>query len=222
MTRSHIFWARAVLAFALCALASSSLAAREAGEPQRFHTVYAGQRLASIAKRYKVTVEALRNANGLGKSERLKAGQKLVVPGLDDPDGSRARELYPPQHPTDAPVKNAALNCSTSAGKEREDCSESRPTLRTHKVSPGQRLESIAKRYRVSVEALCAANGFARRVKLRPGQVLTIPNPGATPEQAEAEANEARHATPLHKRGYVELFTYSAHYRGVVLDKKGN
>jgi hypothetical protein len=53
--------------------------------------------------------------------------------------------------------------------------------------------------------------------------VLTIPSAGASPEQAEAEANEARHgAAPGHKKGYVDLFTYSAHYRGVVLDKKGN
>src|SRR5437868_7383981 len=93
---------------ALCALIgclwSLPVAARESGEPQRFHVVYAGQRLSTIAKRYKVSVEAIRNANGLSKNARLMPGEKLTIPGLDDPDGTRARTLYPPQRPSDLVV----------------------------------------------------------------------------------------------------------------------
>src|SRR5450432_145503 len=82
---------RVVLSTFLGLLWALPAAARESGEPQRFHVVYAGQRLNSIAKRYKVSVQAIRNANGLSKNARLKPGDKLTIPGLDDPDGSQAR-----------------------------------------------------------------------------------------------------------------------------------
>src|SRR3954466_12316015 len=98
---------------ALCALFGVLLAlpaaAREGGEPQRFHVVYSGQRLNTIARRYKVSVEAIRNANGLSKNARLQPGEKLTIPGPDDPDGSRARTLYPPQHPSDVPTVAAGI-----------------------------------------------------------------------------------------------------------------
>lgn len=45
-----------------------------------------------------------------------------------------------------------------------------------HVVQSGQRLGSIAKRYNVSVDALCRANGITQSSKIRPGQRLTIPS----------------------------------------------
>ncbi len=47
-----------------------------------------------------------------------------------------------------------------------------------HTVAPGQTLGKIAKRYHVSVDALCAANGISRGAALQPGQELVIPAPG--------------------------------------------
>ena len=44
----------------------------------------------------------------------------------------------------------------------------------------GQRLETIAKRYQVSIEALCEVNRMRRSAKLKPGQVLLIP--GSLPD----------------------------------------
>ena len=46
---------------------------------------------------------------------------------------------------------------------------------RTHTVSKGQTLGAIARRYNVSIQALCKANGLSRRDKIRPGQELVIP-----------------------------------------------
>ena len=59
----------------------------------RTHRVYAGQTLGMIAKRYNVTVEALRNANGLRVGRPIKPKQELIIPDRDDQDGSQAREL---------------------------------------------------------------------------------------------------------------------------------
>ncbi|HEY5373598.1 MAG TPA: LysM peptidoglycan-binding domain-containing protein [Polyangiaceae bacterium] len=203
------------------ALLQVPAAARESGEPQRFHVVYAGQRLSTIAKRYKVSVEAIRMANGLGKSARLKPGEKLTIPGLDDPDGSRARALYPPQHPSDEPTEPA----STRKDKDDRDDDSDRDSdsddgPRSHTVYAGQRLESIAKRYKVSLEALCAANGITRRSKLHAGQVLTIPRPGDPISTDDVGGKHGAHKLGL-RRGYLDLFTYSTHFHGYAVDKKG-
>ncbi|HKO53897.1 MAG TPA: LysM peptidoglycan-binding domain-containing protein [Polyangiaceae bacterium] len=198
-------------------------AARESGEPQRFHVVYSGQRLTSIAKRYKVSVEAIRTANGLAKNARLKPGEKLTIPGLDDPDGTRARTLYPPQRPSDAVVPASTRSDKDEKDQDTDRDSDSDDGPRTHKVYSGQRLESIAKRYQITVDALCAANGITRRVTLRAGQLLLVPRPGDSIASLEAEAS-GRHGKLPHvglRKGYLDLFTYSEHFRGYALDKKG-
>ncbi|MES1174848.1 MAG: LysM peptidoglycan-binding domain-containing protein [Myxococcales bacterium] len=214
---------------ALCTLLSTlyalPVAARESGEPQRFHVVYAGQRLSTIAKRYKVSVEAIRNANGLSKNARLKPGEKLTIPGLDDPDGSQARTLYPPQHPSDV----VTVPASTRKDKDKDDDSDRESDAddgpRTHTVYAGQRLESIAKRYKISLEALCAANGITRRVKLHAGQVLTIPRPGDpignTDNTDDPGGKHGKLPRLGLRKGYLDLFTYSGHFHGYAVDKKG-
>ena len=163
-------------------------------------------------------------ANGLGKSARLKPGEKLTIPGLDDPDGSRARALYPPQHPSDEPTEPA----STRKDKDdRDDDSDheadSDDGPRTHTVYAGQRLESIARRYKVSLEALCAANGITRRAKLHTGQVLTIPRPGDATSSDDLSGRRGAHKLPRFglRKGYLDLFTYSTHFHGYAVDKKG-
>jgi LysM repeat protein len=65
--------------------------AKAASTKLTIHTVYAGQRLASIAKRYLVTLEALCFANDLSQYEPIKPGQRLVIPERDDVDGRIAR-----------------------------------------------------------------------------------------------------------------------------------
>ena len=217
---------------ALCTLFGSLFAlpaaARESGEPQRFHVVYPGQRLNTIARRYKVSVDAIRTANGLSKNARLKPGEKLTIPGLDDPDGSKARTLYPPQHASDT----ATVPASTRQDKDDKDDDSDRESdaddgPRTHKVYSGQRLESIAKRYKITVDALCTANGITRRVKLKAGQVLTIPRPGEPVSSSNDDSDDPndKHGHKLPRlglrKGYLDLFTYSGHFHGYALDKKG-
>ena len=46
----------------------------------RTHKVRSGQTLSSIARRYQVTINDLRDANGLGASSHIRAGQRIRVP----------------------------------------------------------------------------------------------------------------------------------------------
>jgi uncharacterized protein YcbK (DUF882 family) len=66
----------------LCWLPVSARAASTA-EPTS-HTVYAGQTLGKIAKRYNVSIEALCAANGIQRNARIRPGQKLMLPGHED------------------------------------------------------------------------------------------------------------------------------------------
>ncbi len=59
----------------------------------RWHKVYKGQRLGSIAKRYQVSLKALRHANALGRRDPIQPGQKLIIPQRTDHDGTLARAV---------------------------------------------------------------------------------------------------------------------------------
>jgi predicted esterase/LysM repeat protein len=54
-----------------------------------------------------------------------------------------------------------------------------------HVVADGQTWGKIAKRYQISIAALCKANGMTRRDKIKAGQRLTIPSPTDDEDNAE-------------------------------------
>src|SRR5687768_17290962 len=62
----------------------------------------------------------------------------------------------------------------------------------THTVGEGQTLGRIAKRYNVTIEELCRANGISRREKIKPGQELVIPGKTSKPAAKKGEAEEEK------------------------------
>jgi LysM repeat protein len=73
------------------------------GNEGAYHTVQAGEILASIAAQYGVTVEAIQQANNLANADAIYVGQELFIPGA------------PPVTPTPAPDVPTALPTPTSA-----------------------------------------------------------------------------------------------------------
>lgn len=66
-----------------------------------------------------------------------------------------------------------------------------------HVVYTGQRLGSIAKRYNVSIEAICEANGISRRDPIHPGQRLRIPSKHEQKKsKADVDGAAPKSATP--------------------------
>jgi LysM repeat protein/predicted esterase len=65
----------------------------------------------------------------------------------------------------------------------------------THTVADGHTLGKIAKRYNISIEALCNANGISRRDAIKPGQKLIIPDrddkDGANARRQRGQAESA-------------------------------
>ncbi|HQP36012.1 MAG TPA: DUF882 domain-containing protein [Polyangiaceae bacterium] len=81
-----------LLAAALCLLGPADALA------DKTHVVAPGHTLAKIARRYNTTVEALRDANGLEPGQKLKPGQRLVVP---EPGSQPATPSDRPSRETD-------------------------------------------------------------------------------------------------------------------------
>lgn len=67
-----------------------------------------------------------------------------------------------------------------------------------HRVYPGQRLGSIAKRYNVTVEAICARNGIKKTDPIQPGQDLIIPDRSGkiAPSSPSSAASRPRQDAP--------------------------
>lgn len=95
---------------------------------------------------------------------------------------------------------------------------------RTHTVYGGQTLGKIAKRYNVSVEALCRVNGIRRGARIHEGQKLVIPD-------GEDDSGEVRprgagkhwqdYSARPRRRGFVVLDSPTKRWRGYVLSPKG-
>jgi predicted esterase len=58
-----------------------------------------------------------------------------------------------------------------------------------HVVGEGQTLGKIAKRYQISIAALCKANGITRREKIKAGMRLNIPEPGEADDSETVTAS---------------------------------
>ena len=109
------------------------------------HRVSQGQTLSHIAKKYGTSVSTLKRHNGIGNVRQLRAGQVIKVPGGD------GRQLV------------ASVSPSQSDGYIR------------HRVSRGQTLSDIAKKYGTSVSTLKRHNGIRDARRLRARQVIRIP-----------------------------------------------
>lgn len=146
---------------------------------ERVHVVAQGHTLGKIAKRYNVSIDALCKANRLNRRDRLKLGQRIIIPD--------------PRPPSDAKddakdeVKDDVKDDVKEEAKEKErppprQPSPSKPPrvdaerpYTTHQVSRGHTLGKIARRYRTSVDAIRQANSLPPREPLKVGSCLVIP-----------------------------------------------
>lgn len=152
--KNAIIYLTTVLLFILwapVALAESPSPDDEALNETGFvYTVQPGDTLASIASRYKLTLEDIMAANNLANPDLILAGQRLILPGV---------------------VLQGTTTGEMPAGGI---------TVRTqHVVQPGDTLYVIASRYGVSFESLILANGLPNPDILEVGQILVIPGSSA-------------------------------------------
>ncbi|MCA9631228.1 MAG: LysM peptidoglycan-binding domain-containing protein [Myxococcales bacterium] len=194
-----------LLGVSLC-LSAGSAAAKE-----RYHTVYKGQRLGSIAKRYNVSVDALCAANGISRKDPIQPGQKLVIPekGESVEEASkRAKQRAKKEDEQErAKADDAKADRKTPRKASRRKAPRRKASRRkeahwrVHTIGKGQRLGSIAKRYHVSIHALAFANDITRTTVIQPGQKLVIPQRDDETGEAARKARDAGRVPGLEAPG---------------------
>jgi len=243
-------WKRAVTGvLCLAGVLVGSVSTRStafADEPY-VHVVQQGQRLGSIAKRYNVSIDALCTANGISRRDPIRPGQKLAIPGKTAPNKKPAEPSRPAEDTSDADSKEppSSPNAKAAPDSDRSERSNPQPP-RKHKVYKGQRLGSIAKRYRVSVEAICHASGISLSDPIHPGDTLLIPGRGddtgsyarqlrmngqvsvvehpKDTQQAKAERADSwrKYQKAPWKRGYVTLVGFNESWKGFAIGPNGD
>ena len=168
--------------------------------PSTTYTVQSGDSLWSIANRFGVTVQQLRDANNL-TSDTLSVGQSLIIPGLsagDDLEDDNNNEIIPSTYTVQSgdslwsiankfgitvnDLKNANGLTSNllSVGQvliipSSSTNNPTNPSYTTYTVQRGDSLWSIANRFGITVDAIKKLNNLTSNL-LSVGQVLQIPN----------------------------------------------
>jgi LysM repeat protein len=112
-----------------------------------------GDTLYAIARRHRTSVDRIAEANAIPRPYIIKPGQRLAVPGA-----------APAIVPAAAPVHSGAIRQTVQV-----------PIKGGVVVGRGDTLYSIARRNRVDMADLMAANAIADPARIRPGQVLMLP-----------------------------------------------
>lgn len=136
--------------------------------PDLYHRIRRGESLSQIAQRYKIRVSALKKANNIRNANRIRVGQRLVLPG-------RLKRQ--------TPVASSVVTREAKEGK--------------YKVQRGDTLGEIAEDLKISVSNLKSWNNISNVRQLSVGQSLyTTPDHLLKPEKAVASNLAATVAKP--------------------------
>jgi N-acetylmuramoyl-L-alanine amidase len=116
------------------------------------HTIARGDTVSAIAARYRVTVRAVLDANGLKATSIIYPGQVLRIPGAAAPAPAAPTAPVAAPAPAPAPVTTAS-----------------------YRIRSGDTITGIARSTGVSVAALLAANGLTPSSVIYAGRSLVIP-----------------------------------------------
>lgn len=112
------------------------------------YKVRKGDNLSSIAAKFGTTVSAIKANNRLYKSNRIYAGQKLII--------------------------HTGKSIAAPANDPDDNRNISRETPQYHVVKKGETLSAIASKYRLNTKNLMSLNGITDPGKLRSGQKLKL------------------------------------------------
>jgi murein DD-endopeptidase MepM/ murein hydrolase activator NlpD len=133
-----------------------------------------GETIAIIAHRHNVPAHEILRANGLAASATLQAGQRLVIPRyVADGGSAKLAHAALPRYPASAAVAAAP------------------PVPGEHVVASGETLSSIARKHRITIRELAAANSMTPETPLKVGMKLTVPARTGAPTKTASLAPAA-------------------------------
>ena len=138
-----------------------------------------GQTLFSIARANGKSVRELMAANNLS-SPVLKAGQRLVIPGVANPVSPAPTVTRQTSYAPSATTPAAAPAAPAPATKAQPAAAPAGQTnvarTRAHRVQPGETIYALGRKYGVHPKKIASANGFSLNTRLKVGQVVRIPS----------------------------------------------
>jgi len=141
-------------------------AVKDAAEPQlpafTLYKVKSGDTWSALARRYKCSVTALADPNGMKPSQPLKAGHVLKLPAETTLTSLSKVE-----------TKDNKGSASASSSSRRSFGNAPQKSVR-YLVRRGDTLWSIADKFHVPIKTLCAQNRVNPRQNLAPGNILAI------------------------------------------------
>lgn len=156
-----------------------------AGEPV-VHVVTYGDTLFRIAQRYGVTVDDIARENNIAYTWSIQLGQRLTIPGLT------------------LPTEPGSVDNPLVAG-----------TPVDHVVRPGETLNTIARRYGVTIEAILRGNQIGNPNLIMTGQTLKIWTPEST-SAAETVADSVPETAEVVEDAAPETTTVEVPYTHIV------
>jgi membrane-bound lytic murein transglycosylase D len=167
-----------------------------------------GERIDNIAKRFGIKVAQLRDVNDLPAQKKIKKSSTILVPNGNQTN-FKSTETKDGSSPIEAANDvNTTSNTNTeidvaSAENNNNEIEPAAQGSVTYKVKRGDQMQSIAKRYGVSVKQIMAANSLkSNRVKV--GQLLTIETTAAKKASSTVSSNDSattKKKTYIVKRG---------------------
>lgn len=165
--------------------------------------IKSGDTLSGIAVRYKVPQSEILKANKMESGADLKFGKSIIIPvkaGKSVPAELAVNTKKVPVPEKSKDQDKAILPNTASRDKTKQADKLASVDGATYVVAQGDSLAKIARKHKVSVDAIKAANGMDT-ASIRIGQKIVIPQPGADPVKtasipAESKVKEVTEAKP--------------------------
>lgn len=141
------------------ALAGTIKTEKVNGKTRVTYGIASGDSLWTIAQRFAVTVDELREWNGIAKKKNaLKVGQLLTIwPGANA-----------------GPIKDSGPVVAAKTPAPTNQVSANTPHPKTHQLAAGESLWTVSQKYGVSVDDLKKWNKIADTRSLKVGQLLSL------------------------------------------------
>lgn len=143
------------------------------------YTVVAGDTLKKIASKFNTSIEALEKANNLTSNAIIRTGQVLSVgraaAAPAKSESAPSAKATPSIVAKPEPVQPAAAKVAPAAETKAAPKEDSSTAGESYVVAKGDNPYSIAKKFKVTQDALMKANNIDDPRKLKIGQKLIIP-----------------------------------------------
>jgi len=149
------------------------------------YKVEAGDTPSTIAQRFGISTEALRQANGLKKDSLIRVGQMLKIPG-----GTGKKATTATAKKSEKKEKVASRKSTKKSTSVKKESSPGK----TYTVQSGDTLFSIARKYHTPLNDLMSLNGIAPTDIIKPGQELKIPSKSYKAQVAQKKKSREKKA----------------------------